>query len=856
MQYWLRAVMVHTESGPRWSSNNESDGARVIKLVGRSVLSSIRLLPKSLPGIIQRTLPPIKRGFIIGDCIAGLTVGIMVVPQGLAYAKVANLPVQYGLYSAYLGCLIYCLFGTSKDINLGPTAVLSLITGQIVANNSTISAATIATAAAFFSGLIALGLGVFRLGILLDFFPAPVLAGYTTGAAINIAVTQLPKFLGIQGINNRNPTYQVIYDVCKNIPHIAWRDLLIGFSSFTLLTIMEQLRKKWGPKHRWVQVMGTARFSITVIIFTFLSFLICRNETVYSFSLVKTVPSGLLAPRSPGVTERWISSGMSSIVTLTLASVLEHIAISKALARKGQYVVDTDQELLAIGVTNVVGSFFGAYPVTGSFSRSAVSAQSGVNSPLAGLITGIIVIISLICMTPAFYYIPEATLSAVIIGAVLNLILTFDVFVNLWRISLLDFMAAVFALVLTVIVSVEIGIGAATGFALAVLLYRIARPHTSHLVHVVRHPNVWVDADKDDLGGSTDEESTSVVNVLKKRGSHLLRSKREDVEAAPPGILVLRMNESLIFPNMEYFKQQVYENVYKFTRVPDAIATRRKMWSDDFDHIVKNIRLREHGRVVDDEDLPPLKAIIFDFSTVNNMDSSGLQGLFDLHAILRDEGRDNETDVFFEIHFVAVQKSVLRLLELSGITKPIVPITPHLGSNRQTVVDEEEYRTLETESEMTEQGTISNQETQSDALITDPSLVHLTIEEAIGAVQSRYLDFQNRKSTTVTIEQDRIRTPQVSVHDVYIFNYGSVVLSIDVADVCSWYGRSQFYSMILKASELGLDKSADIANQQKTSLWIVAVTRPPETMMERLRDKWLWLREIDFRTEISVDDAA
>eukprot|EP01117_Protostelium_nocturnum_P006999 TRINITY_DN2506_c0_g1_i1.p1 TRINITY_DN2506_c0_g1~~TRINITY_DN2506_c0_g1_i1.p1 ORF type:complete len:809 (+),score=218.35 TRINITY_DN2506_c0_g1_i1:157-2583(+) len=779
--------MVQSGTQSLWNDSNEADSVRVLRQSWHSTRDWFKSFPRKFPHYSREKLPALKwiprydfKKWIIGDLIAGITVGIMVVPQGLAYAKVANLPVQYGLYSAYLGSLLYCFIGTSKDINLGPTAVLSLITGQIVAEFAVEGGPTpaeVATAAAFFSGLIALILGTFKLGIILDFFPAPVLAGYTTGAAINIAVSQLPKFLGIPGVNNRQASYLVIKDTFKNITHISWRDLLFGITSFAMLYGIEQGRKRWGNKRKWLQILSNARFSVTVIIFTIIAFLVVRNDTAKPLlSIIKTVPKGLYPPTNPGLGESWVLKNLGHVITLTLASVLEHIAISKALARKGQYFVSSDQELFAIGFTNVIGSCFGAAPITGSFSRSAVSAQSGVNSPLGGLFTGVIVIISLLFLTPIFFYIPESTLSAIIIGAVLNLILTYDVFINLWRISLLDFVAAVISLVLTVFISVEVGIAAGTGLALVVLLYRVARPDWNRLHGIRQKPNVYVTVKypglhSGDNDSADDDGTSSTVSSFYSHSNLVSRSGREsktgknllvyELVSPPPGILVIRVEEALVFPNMEFFQTQVYEEVYKYTSVPPSIVNKNKLWSDDLEGRIKRLRKETHGRDVKDDELPPLKAIVFDFCAVNNMDSSGLQGLFDLHSILQEEGRDNSTNVFFEIHFVAVQSKVLRLIELSGISRPIVPITPHLGRlNNIKKRLSDEYRVIRS-TEDGEGGEMEEVQLQSlerpgesdagEALITDPTIIHLTIDEAIQAIEYRYRLFQIHKEEMAAV---------------------------------------------------------------------------------------------------------
>ncbi|KAG0208922.1 hypothetical protein BGX28_000241 [Mortierella sp. GBA30] len=636
---------------------------------GHSLMGWFKAFPKNTPRYFYERLPIIKwlpkynRGWALKDVIAGVTVGLIVVPQGMSYAKVAGLPVQHGLYSAYIGALFYCFMGTSKDLTIGPTAVISLITGELVAELAgRMTPQEVAAISCILVGALTLILGVLRLGIILDFFPTTVLVGYTTGAAVTIIIQQIPKWLGVPNINNRAPVYAIIVNMFKAISTLSWPDLVVGLVSMFILMAIGLAVDRWGRGKFSIQLIKISRFFFVTVLATVISFAINKDaprdengNIIPRLSILKTVPSGLPNPAVPSVSSELFSEMAPKLLAISLAVILEHIAIGKAFARRSRYKIDTNQELLALGLANVTASFFGAYAVTGSFSRSAVKVQCGVRSPFAGFITGALVLLAIFFLTPVFFYIPDAALSAVIMVAVATLVSPPSVFYQFFKINLWDFLSSQIALWVTIFVSVESGIAAGVGFSLLVLLYRVARPNFHVLRQLKDRPDVFVDE--------------SVTRTF-------------DTVPAPHGVLVFKIEESTTFPNTETFKTWVVEECYKYTRFggkPKPASER--LWSDDLEVHVRNLRKIAHGEDsnITDDDLPRLRAVILDFSAVNNVDSTGLQGLFDLRELLRsyagvDPEVPEEERLFFEVHFVGIQANVLRVLELSGITRPVGPI--------------------------------------------------------------------------------------------------------------------------------------------------------------------------------------
>ncbi|KAF9907502.1 hypothetical protein EC991_010883 [Linnemannia zychae] len=629
---------------------------------GRNVGSWFKAFPRNFPRYVTERLPIIKwyqRAWSVRDIIAGITVGLIVVPQGMSYAKVAGLPVQHGLYSAYIGAIFYCFMGTSKDLTIGPTAVISLVTGELVADLAgKMTPPEVAAMSCLIVGVFTMLLGVLRLGIILDFFPTTVLVGYTTGAAATIVIQQIPKWLGVPNINNRAPVYTIIITMFQAIKTLSWLDLVFGLVAMFILVSIGLAVDRWGRGRFSIQLIKISRFFFVTVLATALSYAVNQNlprdnkdQPIYRLSILKKVPSGLPPPAAGQLPAELVSEVAPKLAAIALATILEHIAIGKAFARRNRYQIDSNQELLTLGLANVTASFFGAYAVTGSFSRSAVKFQCGVKTPFAGFITGALVLLAIFFLTPLFFYIPDAALSAVIMVAVSTLISPPSVFYQFFKINLWDFLSSQVALWVTIFVSVETGIAAGVGFSLVVLLFRVARPNFHVLRQLKNRPDVFIDASVD--------------------------SNLETIPA-PHGILVFRIEESTTFPNTETFKTWVVDETYKYTRFggKNKSVTERQ-WSDDLEVHIRGLRKIAHGveSNITDDDLPRLRAVILDFSAVNNIDSTGLQGLFDLREILKDyAGVADYSDLFFELHFVGIQANVLRILELSGITRPVAPI--------------------------------------------------------------------------------------------------------------------------------------------------------------------------------------
>jgi solute carrier family 26 (sodium-independent sulfate anion transporter), member 11 len=340
----------------------------------------------------------------------------------MSYAKIATLPVQYGLYSSFVGVFIYCFFATSKDVTIGPVAVMSLQTAHVISSiqasyGNEWSPELIATTLAFFCGVITLGLGIFRLGFIVEFIPVPAIAGFMTGSAITIGIGQVPSLLGTSSLfNTRAACYLVIIDTIKYLPSTTL-DAAFGIPCLVILyayrSFFNWLSRRYPRWKRWCFYALVIRNALVIIFVTIISYVVCRsNPKNPPISILKTVPRGFQDVGALDVNTALASALGQYLPVSTVVLLLEHISISKSFGRVNDYKIVPDQELIAIGVTNMVGTFFSAYPATGSFSRSAIKSMSGVRTPLAGIVTGIVVILALYALTGAFYWIPNAGLAA------------------------------------------------------------------------------------------------------------------------------------------------------------------------------------------------------------------------------------------------------------------------------------------------------------------------------------------------------------------------------------------------------------------------------------------------------------
>uniref|UniRef100_A0A182NE09 SLC26A/SulP transporter domain-containing protein n=1 Tax=Anopheles dirus TaxID=7168 RepID=A0A182NE09_9DIPT len=430
-----------------------------------------KLLLKRLP--ILQWLPEYEAGFLIEDIVAGLSVGLTVIPQGIAFAVMANLEPQYGLYSAFMGCFVYCLFGSCKDLTIGPTAIMALMVQVYVGSLG----ADFAVLLSFLAGCIILVFGLLNLGFLVQFISMPVTAGFTSAAAITIASGQVKSLLGLPGRSNEFVDSWT--NVYRHFGETKLWDAVLGFATIAVLLLLRSLRTKWSAVGKY---LALSRNAVVVIGGAVLAYYF-STVGCSPFSLTGTVTPGLppvnLPPFSTvlnnqtlGFSEMTAKLG-SSIIAVPLIAILETIAIVKAFS-KGKSI-DATQELVALGMCNIFGSFVSSMPITGSFTRSAVNNNSGVRTTLGGLATGVLVLLSLGLLTDTFYFIPKSVLAGVMIAAMFFMV-EFHAAAEIWRTKKVDIIPFIVTLVSCLLLGLEYGMLIGIGLNICFVLYMTSRP--------------------------------------------------------------------------------------------------------------------------------------------------------------------------------------------------------------------------------------------------------------------------------------------------------------------------------------------------------------------------------------------
>ncbi|KIV83751.1 hypothetical protein PV11_05746 [Exophiala sideris] len=572
--------------------------------------------------------------WLYGDLVAGITVGAVVVPQGMAYAKLAELPVQFGLYSSFMGVLIYWFFATSKDITIGPVAVMSTITGNIVLKMAKlhphVPGHVIASALAIICGAIICFIGLIRAGWIVDFIPLTAISAYMTGSAINIAAGQVPTMMGYNSLfNTRASTYKVIINTFKYLGHTKI-DAAMGLTALFLLYAIRftcnTMAKKQPHRSKLWFFIATLRTSFVILLYTMISWLVNRHHRKKPiFAILSTVPRGFKNAAVPTINTEIIGYFASEIPVSVIVLLIEHIAIAKSFGRVNNYTINPSQELVAIGITNLLGPFLGAYPATGSFSRTAIKSKAGVRTPLAGLITAAVVLLAIYALPAVFFYIPSAALSAVIIHAVGDLITPPNVLYKFWRVSPLEvviFFAGVFV---TIFTSIENGIYTTICVSVAVLLFRVVKARGHFVgkvkIHSVVGDHLLEDKFHDNPSGTEDSAREIFLPLDHRDGSN----PSIQVEGPYPGVFIYRFSEGFNYPNANHYTDYLVEHIFATTRRTNTSSYPRpgdRPWNNPGPRRGKSEPDRSH--------LPTLKAVILDFSSVNNVDITSIQNLIDI----------------------------------------------------------------------------------------------------------------------------------------------------------------------------------------------------------------------------------
>ncbi|WP_457939754.1 SulP family inorganic anion transporter [Mesorhizobium sp. 10J20-29] len=467
------------------------------------------------------------RSAFTGDVVAAVIVTIMLIPQSLAYALLAGMPPEAGIYASIVPILLYAIFGTSRALAVGPVAVVSLMTAAAVgniANSGTADYATAALTLALLSGAILLALGLLRLGFLANFLSHPVIAGFITASGILIAASQLRHVLGIQG--EGHTLIEIVVGLWAHMGQINLITVALGVSTTAFLFWVRKglkpllCRLGLGPR---MADLGAKTGPVLAIVATTLV-VWAIDLGARGVAIVGEVPQSLPPLTMPSLSPSLISQLLVPALLISIIGFVESISVAQTLAAKKRQRINPDQELIGLGAANMGAAFTGGFPVTGGFSRSVVNYDAGAETPAAGAYTAGGLALAALFLTPLIHYLPKATLAATIIVAVLSLV-DFTIFKRAWVFSRTDFAAVTATILLTLVFGVEVGVTAGVVTSILVHLYKTSRPH---IAVVGRVPGT----------------------------EHFRNVLRHEVETQPH-VLSLRVDESLYFPNTRYLEDQI-----------------------------------------------------------------------------------------------------------------------------------------------------------------------------------------------------------------------------------------------------------------------------------------------------------
>ena len=402
------------------------------------------------------------------DLMAGLLVGIMLVPQAMGYAMLAGLPPIIGLYAGTVPLVIYAVFGTSRHLAVGPVAIISLMVfsacSQLAAPGSA-DYIQLTIIMAGLSGLILLILGIIRAGFLINFFSDSVIHGFTSAAAIIITASQIPHICGIKVAGQGAPIVK-IWEIFRGLADLHLTTLLVGLGCIIVLVVSNQLLPR-----------GIGPFTV-VILSTLLVFGTRFDQS--GLAIVGSLPQGLPSFGFPDIELSTLQMMMPAALSIAFIGYIESMAVAKLIASKKGYVLDANRELTSLGLSNIAASLFSGYPVTGGFSRSAVNEDIGAHTAVSTIITALVVLLTLLLLTPLFFYMPKAALAAIVIVSVIKLV-DLKEGILLYSVQKRDGLAFLITFLATLGVGVEEGILVGLSFSLLMYLWRSSQPYIAEI---------------------------------------------------------------------------------------------------------------------------------------------------------------------------------------------------------------------------------------------------------------------------------------------------------------------------------------------------------------------------------------
>ncbi|KAG2305948.1 hypothetical protein Bca52824_025696 [Brassica carinata] len=507
------------------------------------------------------------------DVISGLTIASLAIPQGISYAKLANLPPIVGLYSSFVPPLIYSVLGSSKHLAVGPVSIASLVMGSMLSESvsptqDSILYLKLAFTSTFFAGLFQASLGLLRLGFVIDFLSKATLVGFTAGAAVIVSLQQLKGLLGIVHFTGKMQFVPVMSSVIHTRSEWSWETIVMGLGFLIILLTTRHISMR-KPKLFWISAASPLA---SVVISTLLVYLI-RDKT-HAISFIGHLPKGVNPPSANmlSFSAAHLALAIKTGIITGILSLTEGIAVGRTFASLKNYQVNGNKEMMAIGFMNMAGSCTSCYVTTGSFSRSAVNVNAGAKTAVSNIVMASAVLVTLLFLMPLFYYTPNLILAAIILTAVIGLI-DYQAAYKLYKVDKFDFFTCMCSFFGVLFVSVPLGLAIAVGVSVIKILLHVTRPNTLEFGNI---------------------PGTQIYQSL----------KRYREASRVPGFLILAVESPIYFANSTYLQ----ERILRWTREAET-------------------RIKENNDRT-------LKCIILDMTAVSSIDTSGIEALFELRRRL------------------------------------------------------------------------------------------------------------------------------------------------------------------------------------------------------------------------------
>ncbi|KAL1559664.1 Sulfate transporter 3.1 [Salvia divinorum] len=500
------------------------------------------------------------------DLISGITIASLAIPQGISYAKLANLPPILGLYSSFVPPLVYAMMGSSRDLAVGTVAVGSLLMGTML--GTVVNASEdpklylhLAFTATFVAGLFEAALGIFRLGFIIDFLSQATIVGFMSGAATVVSLQQLKGIVGLDHFTHATDIVSVMRSVFTQTHKWRWESGVLGCVFLFFLILARHLSKK-KPKLFWISAMAPLTSVIMATILVYFT-----HAEKHGVQVIGELKRGInpSSVKDLNFDSKYLTAAIKTGIVTCIIALAEGIAVGRSFAMLKNYHIDGNKEMIAFGIMNIAGSCSSCYLTSGAFSRSAVNFNAGCKTMVSNIVMALAVMFTLLFLTPLFYYTPIVVLSSIIISAMLGII-DYDAAIHLWHVDKFDFLVCITAYIGVVFASIEIGLVLAIGLSLMRVLLFVARPKTLVLGNI---PDSKVYRDIDQY----------------QNASHV------------PGILILEIDSPIYFANSNYLRE------------------RMSRWIDD-----EEDRLKSLGET-------SLQYIVLDMSAVGNIDTSGISML-------------------------------------------------------------------------------------------------------------------------------------------------------------------------------------------------------------------------------------